>query len=246
MKKQNAGFILASASPQRRRLLTQMGIEADVRPVDLEEDHELGDDAADLVRILALDKLRARLEYPIEGEDGLLAHRPESLILAADTIVALDEHRLGKPRDRDQARKFLEKLSGRTHEVLTALALYLPFTINPDTRAMAGGGVPAFSLRDEEDRSSGPVPALPEPYSGKGLVVLSTAVTHISIMELTALEIEAYLGWQEWQGAAGGYRVQGRAGCFLEEMTGSYTNVVGLPIEALYGILRRTSFWSGV
>jgi septum formation protein len=111
MKKQNAGFILASASPQRRRLLTQMGIEADVRPVDLEEDHELGDDAADLVRILALDKLRARLEYPIEGEDGLLAHRPESLILAADTIVALDEHRLGKPRDRDQARKFLEKLS---------------------------------------------------------------------------------------------------------------------------------------
>jgi septum formation protein len=226
MKRQSAEFILASSSPQRIRLVNQMGIAAAVQPVDLEEDHRLGDDAADLVEILALEKLNARLGG---GEP-----RPDAIILAADTIVALDEHRLGKPADAAQAREFLLKLSGRTHEVLTSQALFIPSSLNPDTAAMAADGVPALRIA---------VPA-PGPYGAAGIIVVSTAATHISIKTLADDEVDAYLEWEEWRGAAGGYRVQGRAGCFLDEMSGSYTNVVGLPIEALYGILRRTSFWS--
>ncbi len=239
MKKQQIPFVLASSSPQRMRLVEQIGIHAKILPVEIEEDHDQGSDAAELVQILAREKLEKRLmtiASPVGQET--MPDPGDAVILAADTIVALDHHRLGKPVDRRQAGEFLKALSDRTHEVLTAQALYIPHRIRPDIQKMSGDGLPAFTTIAPSELGN-----LPRGYGENGIIVMSTAVTRISLKALDDGEIEDYLSWEQWRGAAGGYRVQGRAGCFLDEMSGSYTNVVGLPIEVLYGILRRTSFW---
>lgn len=107
-------IILASQSPRRVELLAQLGLVCEARPADIDETPAAGEKPEALVRRLALGKgavIRAR-----EAED----HRP---VIAADTIVALDGAVLGKPRDRADALKMLQQLSGRTHEVLTAVAL---------------------------------------------------------------------------------------------------------------------------
>jgi septum formation protein len=99
-------LILASASPQRRAILAGAGIPFEVRPADVEEETE-GDPAA----VAELNARRKATAVP--GE----------LVLGADTVVALDGEILGKPRDAAQAREYLERLNGRTHEVVGGIAL---------------------------------------------------------------------------------------------------------------------------
>ncbi|MEO1085892.1 MAG: Maf family protein, partial [Acidobacteriota bacterium] len=106
-------LILASGSPRRRELLAGLGIHPEVRPVDIDESPHPGEDASTYVARLAEEKARERAE-------------PGELILAADTVVAVDGELLGKPADADDARRMLRRLSGRGHEVLTGVALYDP------------------------------------------------------------------------------------------------------------------------
>lgn len=106
---------LASNSPRRRELLDQIGVTYRVLRVEVDESARAGEDAAALAQRLALAKAHAgRAELP--QEDG----RP---VLGADTVVVCDRHILGKPRDRADALAMLATLSGREHEVLTAVAL---------------------------------------------------------------------------------------------------------------------------
>ncbi|MEM1178062.1 MAG: Maf family protein [Acidobacteriota bacterium] len=106
-------LILASGSPRRRDLLAGLGLHPDVRPVDIDESPRPGEDATTYVSRLAREKARERAE-------------PGELILAADTVVALDGQLLGKPSDRDDAKRMLRSLSGRGHHVLTGVAVYEP------------------------------------------------------------------------------------------------------------------------
>jgi len=112
---------LASKSPRRRELLTQLGIAHELLippPSEGPDEPQLeGESAADYVRRTARDK--ARQGAVLMAERGLPA-RP---ILAADTTVILDGQVLGKPVDRDDAIRILSLLSGRQHEVHTAIAL---------------------------------------------------------------------------------------------------------------------------
>jgi septum formation protein len=100
-------LILASTSPQRRAILTQIGIPFDVRPADVEEETE-GDP-------VAVAEANARAKAEAGGGPGL--------VLGADTLVAVDGDILGKPADAAQAREYLERLAGRTHEVVGGFAL---------------------------------------------------------------------------------------------------------------------------
>lgn len=106
---------LASNSPRRRALLEQIGISYRVLPVAVDESARPGEPAEELAARLALDKARA-------GRAGLPSGdaRP---VLGADTLVVCDGHSVGKPRDRDEALAMLTALSGRSHEVLSAVAL---------------------------------------------------------------------------------------------------------------------------
>lgn len=106
---------LASASPRRRSLLLRIGVRHAVRPVDLDEDRLPGEAPRDYVLRLA----RAKAETAW-GRFARAENRP---VLAADTAVVLGSAILGKPRDRADALQMLEQLSGRTHAVLTAVAL---------------------------------------------------------------------------------------------------------------------------
>ncbi|MGD8642899.1 MAG: Maf family protein [Chromatiales bacterium] len=109
-------IVLASASPRRRALLEQIGVSARVVPVDIDESR-LGDEAPrDWVSRLALEKARAGRERV-----GATCH-----VLGADTLVVLGDRVFGKPRDGIEACDMLAALSGRTHEVLSAVALVGP------------------------------------------------------------------------------------------------------------------------
>jgi len=109
-------IVLASASPRRLELLQQIGIHALVMPVSLEElmlDKEL---PLDFVQRLAMEKARAGFE--LMSQKGI-----ELPVLGSDTIVELDGEVFGKPVDIEQAESMLAKLSGRVHNVHTALAV---------------------------------------------------------------------------------------------------------------------------
>ena len=106
-------LILASASPRRQELLTRLGIPFTVQPSRIDEVHPPGP-PAQAVAAVALDKARAVAREWREGP---------AVVLGADTEVILDGRYLGKPRDAADAVRMLRSLSGRTHEVVTGLAL---------------------------------------------------------------------------------------------------------------------------
>jgi len=104
--------ILASQSPRRRELLALVGIAHEVRPADIDESAFPDEAPAAHAERLA----RAKAEK-------LAADEPASVVVAADTIVVIDDLILGKPADADDARRTLRRLSGRTHTVFTAVAV---------------------------------------------------------------------------------------------------------------------------
>ena len=108
-------IFLASASPRRSELLRQVGVAHEVRAVDLDESRRPGEDPATYV--LRLAGAKASMLW---SSLPAAQRRP---VLAADTAVALDGEVFGKPSGRDEALGMLSRLSGRTHEVYTAVAL---------------------------------------------------------------------------------------------------------------------------
>jgi septum formation protein len=106
---------LASASPRRAVLLEQIGLSYVQKPVDIDETVLPGESPVDFVRRVALEKATAAWR---DGGDG-------ALTLAADTAVVLEGEIFGKPTDAADAAAKLGRLSGRTHEVLTAVAAVL-------------------------------------------------------------------------------------------------------------------------
>lgn len=105
--------VLASASPRRRDLLAQMGVEPLVVPADIDESVLTGEDPVAYVRRLSVAKAAA------------IAAEPADLVIAADTTVDLDGQILGKPADAAEARAMLRGLSARTHRVHTGVTLRL-------------------------------------------------------------------------------------------------------------------------
>jgi septum formation protein len=193
--------VLASASPRRRELLNQIGVPFIVCPADIDESMtDLHEDLESYCSRLARNK--------IEAVVGKQLVRGSRWFLGADTVVAAGRRIYGKPRDREEAHRFLKDLSGRRHKVVTGICLY-------DRR----GNV--FDQAGE------------------------TATVRFAA--LSDSEIEWYLETGEWQGAAGGYRIQEKAACFIESIQGNYSTVMGLPIRAIYVILKRNKYpFSGI
>lgn len=110
-------LILASASPRRRELLTQIGLRFDVLPAHIDETQHPGEAPLPYVQRLALEKAL-----------GIHSLHPDAFVLGADTTVVLDNETLAKPADRADAERMLRALSDRTHQVHTGLALLSPRT----------------------------------------------------------------------------------------------------------------------
>jgi septum formation protein len=108
----SVNLVLASGSPRRAQLLALLGLACEVVPVDLDETPRPGEAPADYARRMAAEKVAM----------AATRHAPDCLVLAADTVVALGEEILGKPADAGDAARMLRRLSGRRHDVHTAVA----------------------------------------------------------------------------------------------------------------------------
>jgi septum formation protein len=110
-------LVLASASPRRRELLTQAGFTFSVQPAHIPEDPREGEDAIAYVVRLAREKAEAVFRETVNSGPG------ELVVLGADTTVTLDGLILGKPEDAADAARMLRMLAGRTHLVITGVAV---------------------------------------------------------------------------------------------------------------------------
>jgi septum formation protein len=180
-------LVLASASPRRKALLSDAGIEHRVLSVRVDESPPPGMPPAVVVAVLAERKARA-------AADRLTGGR----VLAADTVVVLGGEMLGKPRSSEEARETLLRLSGREHVVLTGVCLI---------DAGSGGA----STRVVESR--------------------------VRFRDLSLEEIEEYVDSGEPLDKAGSYGIQGAASAFVAELSGSFENVVGLPVAEVRSML---------
>lgn len=106
-------LILASASPRRRELLQQIGVHFDVQPVDIPEVKLIDESANEFVERLAIEKATA----------GWQRSEQRLPVLGSDTVVVLDDRVMGKPLNREDGVGMLQSLSGREHQVVTALAI---------------------------------------------------------------------------------------------------------------------------
>jgi len=181
-------ILLVSASPRRAELLRHAGLDFTIRPSDVDETPLPDEAPGDLAERLARAKVLAlpAVSFP-------------ALAIGADTVVAVAGAILGKPRDRDEARRMLRQLSGRVHEVTTAMALR----------------------------------TLPEET-----ITCERAVSRVTFAPLSNREIDWYADTGEGMDKAGAYALQGIGALFIESIAGSYTNVIGLPLERLYPHLR--------
>jgi len=110
--KKNKKIILASTSPRRKELLRQIGLDFDVAPSDFEEDMSLKLSHKDLAKTLALGKARAAAGKYKNG-----------IVIGSDTFVVYGGKRIGKPKDKNDARKMLRTLSGKTMKIYSGLAV---------------------------------------------------------------------------------------------------------------------------
>jgi septum formation protein len=183
-------LILASESPRRLALLAQAGILPDaVLPAAIDESVR----KAELPRAHAV-RLAAEKARKVQSE---WRGKP-AFILAADTVVALGRRILPKAADDGEVRACLKLLSGRRHQVITAVAL-----ISPDGR-----------LRQR------------------------VAATRVSVLQLSDAAIADYAASGEGVCKAGGYAIQGRAEMLIKEISGSWSNVVGLPLALTVALLK--------
>ncbi|MGD0189761.1 MAG: Maf family nucleotide pyrophosphatase [Rhizomicrobium sp.] len=187
-------LVLASESPRRRALLAQAGIVPDaIEPTATDERPHKNE----LPRIHALRLAVAK------AEAGRAAWRGEpAVILAADTVVACGRRILPKAETDAEVRACLALLSGRRHQVMTAVAALTP-DLAPRTRVVT---------------------------------------TRVAFKRLTATEIDAYVAAGEGLGKAGGYAIQGRAETFVQFLSGSWSNVVGLPLLETVNLLRSCNY----
>ena len=180
-------LVLASASPRRRTLLTQIGYAPDlVEPGAVDEAPRRGERPETLAARLGRAKAAA-----------VAARHPGTFVLGADTVVACGRRILDKAETEENARHCLALLSGRRHRV--------------------HGGVTVIDP--------------------KGRAASRLVRTVVAFKRLSPDETEAYLAGGEWRGKAGGYAIQGRAAAFIRFVSGSYSNVVGLPLHETYRLL---------
>ncbi len=146
-------FVLASASPRRRELLTRLGLEFDVKPADIDEN--AGGSTKPQVVAHRLAKMKAEAARLLEES---------APIIAADTVVALDGALLGKPLNAEEARRMLRSLSGRSHVVVTAVAL-MPAT---KRSVLSRQPITSVTMRDYSDAEIEAWIARGEPFDRAG------------------------------------------------------------------------------
>lgn len=196
----NKKIILASGSPRRRKLLSQIGLSFTVRVSEADE-HTEETKPEKLVCILSERKALAVWDELTEEE------KKESILIGADTVVAVDDRILGKPADETEAFRMIELLQGRSHQVYTGVTILRQGGLQP--------------LADETNTCS----IQKKQFFEK---------TDVLVYPMSEEEITAYVKTGEPLDKAGAYGIQGSFAAYIQGINGDYSNVVGLPVGRLY------------
>ena len=173
--------MLASNSPRRRELLLKAGFDFEILAPKVAERFDVDLTLRELTAFNAMRKAMATARL-----------RPSNVVLAADTLVTIDGHVLGKPKDRNEAVAMLQRLSGRAHEVWTSV----------------------FISHLAEAKSTS-----------------FHDISRVRFRRLSRDGIDNYLARVNPLDKAGAYAAQGFGSEIIEKIDGSFTNVVGLPME---------------
>jgi septum formation protein len=182
-------LILASASPRRRELLARLGVPFDVVVAEVTEHEDPSTDPRAMVAHNAA--LKA---------DWVAVRHPDAVVLGADTTVFLDGLAINKPRDLDESRSMLRRLSGREHTVFTGVAVR---------------------------------------RQSAGLKVDEGVASQVVFKPFGDAVIEDYLRLVNTLDKAGAYSIQEQTELIIAGYRGSFTNIMGLPMEATKQILTR-------
>lgn len=180
-------LLLASTSGARKVLMAGLGLPFRAVAPEVDEVVPEGTPVAHAVALLAERKARA-----------VLAANRHALVIGSDQLVSLDGHALGKPADAAAAKRQLEALRGRTHDIYTSLCVV-----------------------------------------GPGFLLNEVDVARLTVAKLSDEEVAGYVATGEWQGCAGGYRVEGRGQAIFERIDGDRAAIQGLPMQRLVRALRE-------
>jgi septum formation protein len=182
-------LVLASCSPRRAGLLSEGGFEFEIASPRVAEKF----DAALTLRELTL-------WNAVRKGMSVAQTRPDTVVLAADTLVALENQIIGKPADLSEAAQMLGRLSGQTHEVCSAVLIY-------------------------------------HQISGRSAILHD--ISRVRFRRLSKAAIEDYLVKMNPLDKAGAYAAQGSGAEIIAKIEGSFTNVVGLPMEKTVAALAK-------
>jgi septum formation protein len=208
-------FILASSSPRRRELLTSLGVQFRVHKPEVDETQLPGEFPLDYVRRLSVQKANAVVAH-IDAVEGHIAMRAEpALILAADTVVILAADTIGVTQDGAILGKPTDADDAR--QMLRRLRQQPHTVVTAITLVRLDGGATRQTL---------------------------TELTHttVTMRAYSDAEIDAYIATGDPFDKAGAYAIQHEGFHPVAQIDGSYTNVVGLPLETLRTMLARIGY----
>lgn len=183
------GLVLASDSPRRAALLAEAAFDFETVSPRIEERFDVD---------LTLRELT--MWNAIRKGTSVARMRPDRVVLAADTLIALEDKAIGKPADLSEAAQILRRLSGQTHEVCSAVFIY----------RFAAGQAATFH-----------------------------EFSSVRFRRLTEAKIDKYIAKVDPLDKAGAYAAQGCGAEIIAKIDGSYTNVVGLPMEKTLAALAQ-------
>ena len=184
-------LVLASSSPRRLELLTNIGFKpAVVEGADIDETPRKNEKPDLYAKRLGREKAEV-----------IAAKHSDAIILAADTMVALGRRIIGKANNREEAFRDLSLMQGRNHKVFTGMSII----------KKQGGQVVEISDR--------------------------LICTIVRFKRMSDAELNWYLDTNEWEGKSGSFTLMGIASGFIEEVRGSHTNIIGLPLCEARNIL---------
>lgn len=228
-------IVLASASPRRKELLLQIGIRPEIIVSHVAE-KIMSDVPQEVVMELAAQKAMDVAETQNEG----------TLVIGADTVVAVDGRILGKPKSHEEAYDMIRSLAGRSHQVYTGVCLVLK-GMDQETDQGANQGANretdqgANRETDQEANQETDQGTNRETNQGTDRIVTFYDETDVEVYPMTEEEIREYAASEEPMDKAGAYAVQGYFARYIKGLGGSYANVMGLPVSRLYQEMKKFS-----
>ena len=197
-------FILASASPRRKELLEQIGMKFEVRVSDAEEITQATEPAEYVMELSFLKAEDVAGKIPVMYDARGI--NQDFVVIGSDTVVAAEGEILGKPKNKDDARRMIAMLSGKTHQVYTGVTLMI-FKDERMTRETfyEKTDVTFYEMTEKqiEEYINGPI-------------------SYDEVKETF-----------EWADKAGAYAIQGLCSAYIKGINGDYASVVGLPVSRI-------------